>query len=82
MILQGYKKQLLERANSLKKSVTKLIEHSGKTFPTTMSTSIPTSLLVCYTIFIKHNVFIFYTKLLSICFSHHLIPITILIFNS
>lgn len=47
-----YKKQLLERANSLKKSVTKLIEHSGKTlFPTTISTSLSVSQLVCYIIF-------------------------------
>jgi len=44
-----YKKELLERANSLKKSVTKLIEHSGKTtFPSTISTPLPTLQLVCY----------------------------------
>jgi len=56
-----YKKELLERANSLKKSVTKLIEHSGKTtFPSTISTTLPTSQLVCFKIFIKHNVFILY----------------------
>ncbi|KAF0760760.1 diacylglycerol kinase eta-like [Aphis craccivora] len=46
-IKKMYKKELLERANSLKKSVTKLIEHSGKTnFPSTISTTLPTSQLL------------------------------------
>lgn len=49
-----YKKQLLERANSLKKSVTKLIEHFGKTiFPVTFLTPSSVLQLVCYTVFLK-----------------------------
>lgn len=56
-----YKKELLERANSLKKSVTKLIEHSSKTtFPSTISTTLPTSQLVYFKIFMKYNVFVLF----------------------
>jgi len=50
-----YKNQLLEKANNLKKSVTKLIEHSGKTnFPSTISTPYTVTQLVCYINYI-HN---------------------------
>ncbi|VVC34305.1 Hypothetical protein CINCED_3A011770 [Cinara cedri] len=46
VIKKAYKNQLLERANSLKNSVTKLIEHSGKTCPTNISTPLPASFLL------------------------------------
>lgn len=59
IVIKVYKKQLLERANSLEKSVTKLIEHSGKTaFSSSVLTPLPMSQLVCCKIFMKNNAFI------------------------
>lgn len=56
---QMYKKQLLERANSLKKSVTKLIEHSGKIiFPVTFLT--PGSILPLVRCTVFYKLYIFY----------------------
>jgi len=62
IVIKVYKKQLLERANSLEKSVTKLIEHSGKAaFPSTILTPLAMSELVCFKIVIKYNALIIFS---------------------
>lgn len=65
LVTKVYKKQLLERANSLEKSVTKLIEHSGKAaFPSTIVTPLAMSELVCYKIVMKYNALIIFSLII------------------
>jgi len=65
LVTKVYKKQLLERANSLEKSVTKLIEHSGKAaFPSTIVTPLAMSELVCYKMVMKYNALIIFSLII------------------